>query len=141
MVLISNHIKDAKKALSIYRAKDAVEKGFYRLKNNLDLTTLDLARFSAHVNRPQQNVVKRLRVHRDDATNGKLFLGFISLILMSHIHQVMTTNKMYKTVSLKELIKQMEKLRVQYISGNRILFPLTKFQKYIFNIFQLEIPS
>jgi hypothetical protein len=48
---------------------------------------------------------------------------------------------MYKTFSLKELIKQMEKLRVQYISGNRILFPITKFQKDIFEIFQLEIPS
>jgi transposase len=121
MVLMSNHIKDAKQALSIYRSKDAVEKGFYRLKNNLDL--------------------RRVRVHSDDAMDGKLFLGFISLILVSHIHQVMTTNRMYKTVSLKELIKQMEKLRVQYISGNRILFPLTKIQKDIFEFFQLEIPS
>ncbi|GHT50256.1 hypothetical protein FACS1894102_5640 [Spirochaetia bacterium] len=37
MILISNNIKQVKKSLSIYRAKDAVEKGFYRLKNNLDL--------------------------------------------------------------------------------------------------------
>jgi transposase len=120
MVLISNHIKDTKKALSIYRAKDAVEKGFYRLKNNLDMN--------------------RLRVHSDGAMEGKVFLGFIALILMSHIHHVMTCNKMYKSYTLKELIKQMEKLRVQYISGNRILFPLTKFQKNIFDAFQVEYP-
>ena len=121
MVLISNHIKDTKKALSIYRTKDAVEKGFFRLKNNLDL--------------------QRLRVHSNDAVQGKLFIGFISLIVMSHIHQVMTTEKLYKSVTLIELIKQMEKLRVQYISGNRILFPLTKYQKMLLNIFQLKMPT
>jgi transposase len=32
MVLISNHVKDCRRAIEIYRAKDVVEKGFMRLK-------------------------------------------------------------------------------------------------------------
>ena len=35
-VLVSNHIKDTTKALEVYRSKDAVEKCFDDLKNDLD---------------------------------------------------------------------------------------------------------
>jgi transposase len=120
MILLSNSINDNKKALSVYRSKDAVEKGFYRLKNNLDL--------------------RRLRTHGDETMSGKLFIGFISLILMSHIHEKMTSKKMYKRFSLKELIKELEKLRIQYIGKSRILYPLTKNQKDIFKKFDVELP-
>ncbi|GHT48175.1 IS4 family transposase [Spirochaetia bacterium] len=120
MILLSNSIKDVKKALSIYRSKDAVEKGFYRLKNNLDL--------------------HRLRTHSDETMMGKLFIEFISLILMSHIHHKMTSNKMYKYYSLKELIKELEKLHIQYIGKNRILYPLTRKQKEILTIFDVKFP-
>jgi transposase len=120
MVLISNHIKDPKEAFHIYRAKDVVEKGFSRLKNDLDF--------------------HRLRIHSDTAMRGKLFVGFISLILLSHIHTIMLKYDMYKKWTLKELIRQLEKLHVQYISGNRILFPLTKSQKEIFRNFGIDPP-
>jgi transposase len=40
MVLISNRVKDPGEALKIYRAKDAVEKGFFRLKHDLDFHRL-----------------------------------------------------------------------------------------------------
>jgi transposase len=40
MALISNHVKDPNEALRIYRAKDVIEKGFLKLKNNLDLNRL-----------------------------------------------------------------------------------------------------
>jgi transposase len=139
MILISNQIKDVKKALSIYRAKDAVEKGFYRLKNSLDLNRLRVHSDDAHrtdVFDERVPLALNLRL----AMQGKLFLGFISLILMSHIHHVMTSTKQYKFMSMKELTKEMEKLRIQYIAGNRILFPLTKSHKNIFKIFGLENP-
>jgi transposase len=44
MVLISNHVKDPRDALRIYRAKDVIEKGFLKLKNNLDLNRLRVHR-------------------------------------------------------------------------------------------------
>jgi transposase len=74
MVLISGHLKDSGEALMIYRGKDVVEKGFYRLKDDLDL--------------------HRLRIHSDNAMRGKVFIGFIALIIMSHIHATMAGEKL-----------------------------------------------
>jgi hypothetical protein len=120
MVLISNHCKSSKEALEIYRAKDVVEKGFFRLKNDLDL--------------------RRLRVHRDETMDGKIFIGFISLILLSYIHKGMTEKDMYKDVTMKEMIRHLEKLKVQTIMGKRIVYPLTKMQKRIFDNFDIPYP-
>jgi transposase len=121
MILISNDIASAQEALRMYRSKDVVEKGFMRLKNNLDLN--------------------RLRIHRDTAMRSKVFIGFIALVLMSYIHNVMLNAGLYKNLTVKELIRHLEKIRVQYIAGNRILFPLTKMQKNIFSAFHIISPS
>jgi transposase len=120
MVLISGHLKDSGEALMIYRGKDVVEKGFYRLKDDLDL--------------------HRLRIHSDNAMRGKVFIGFISLIIMSHIHATMVREKLYKKWTLKELLKYLDRLHLQYISGNRILYPLTKKQKEIYQAFSTKNP-
>ncbi|GHT03559.1 hypothetical protein AGMMS50276_33500 [Synergistales bacterium] len=120
LVLISNHISNAKDALKIYRAKDVVEKGFLRLKKQLDL--------------------HRLRIHSDTAMRSKIFVGFISLILMSHLHNVMLSNEPYKSFTMSELIQELAKLKVQYISGNRILYPLTATQQSILRAFDVDIP-
>jgi transposase len=120
MVLMSNHIKNSKEALQIYRSKDVVEKGFFRLKNNLDLN--------------------RLRIDTDTNMRSKTFIAFLSLIIVSAIHNTMTVKKLYKQMTLKELIRKMEQLRVQYISSARIVFPLTKIQKTILDAFGFDYP-
>ena len=119
-ILISNHIDSTTKAIEIYRSKDVVEKGFMKLKNCLDLG--------------------RLRVHSDHNMQSKLFVGFIALILMAHIHKVMSSTGMYEHISLKKMIKTLERLRVQYINGHRILFPLTAELKAIFKAFNMPHP-
>jgi transposase len=120
MVAVSNFDSDAKKALSIYRAKDVVEKGFLRLKNCLDLA--------------------RLRVHSDVAMQNKIFIGFIALILLAHIHKVMCEHELYKTLTMKKMFKSLETLRVQYVKGQKILYPLTAQQKDIFSAFSVDLP-
>ena len=117
LVTISNNIKDAAEAIRIYRAKDVVEKGFYRLKNSLELG--------------------RLRVHSDEAMQNKIFVGFIALILMSHIHSVMLDQDLYLKMTMKKLILIMEKIRVVYIKDDRILMPVTKEQSDILRAFKL----
>jgi len=119
-VLISNHIDSAATAIEIYRRKDVVEKGFLKLKTCLDLG--------------------RLRVHSDRRMQSKLFVGFISLIIMAHIHKIMSEADLYASMSLKKLIKTLERLRVQYINGNRILFPATAMQKKILKAFSIAQP-
>ena len=62
-VLLTNDIKDPVEALRVYRNKDAVEKCFDDLKNQLDM--------------------KRLRIHSSASMDGRLFVQFIALIFMS----------------------------------------------------------
>lgn len=120
LVIVSNDVADAKETLSIYRQKDVVEKGFLRLKANLDLG--------------------RLRVHRDDSMQNKVFIGFLALILLSHLHKVMLDKELYKSMTMKKLLLILSKLRVQHINGQRILFPLTKEQKTIYKAFAVKDP-
>jgi transposase len=104
-------VADAKETISIYREKDVVEKGFLRLKNSLDLG--------------------RLHVHREDTMQNKVFIGIISLILLSHIHKIMLEKDLYMKMTMKKLLMTLSKFRVQEINATRILFQLTKEQKSI----------
>ena len=70
LVIVTDQVAlSAKEVLDIYRAKDAVEKAFYDLKNEQD--------------------AKRLGTHSAAAMDGKLFTLFISAILISEIRKRM----------------------------------------------------
>jgi transposase len=121
IVIISNTVTDAKRVIQLYRNKDVVEKSFDRLKNNLDMD--------------------RLRVHSEQAMQNKAFISFISLILISIIDQVMYEKKLYdKGYTLKKLVKELSRLKIQIIKGHPILFPLTKQQKLIYDEFSMKYP-
>jgi transposase len=120
LVLISNRITHAQEAIRIYREKDIVEKGFQRLKNSLDLG--------------------RLRVHHEESMHNKIFIGFIALILLSNIHQVMVEHKLYTNMTMKRLLLIISRVKAQFISGERILFSLTKEQRLIFDAFDVSYP-
>jgi transposase len=121
LVVISNFVTDAKEAIRIYREKDIVEKGFCRLKNALD--------------------VGRLRVHSETNMQNKVFVGFISLILLSGIHNVMMDKMLYRAMTMKKLIMTLAKLKVQFVNGVRILFPVTKAQRDIYEAFGIKLPT
>lgn len=120
MVLITNRVGDAKEALTIYRDKDVVEKGFLRLKNSLD--------------------VGRLRVHSEKTMQNKVFVAFIALILQSAIHTIMVEQKLYRTMTMRKMILTLSKLKVQMVQGVRILFPVTKEQRDIYEAFGFPQP-
>jgi transposase len=120
LVVISNFVTDAKEAIKIYRQKDIVEKGFHRLKNSLDLG--------------------RLRVHSEASMQNKVFVGFISLILLSGIHNVMQDEMLYREMTMKKLILTLSKLKLQVVNGVRVLFPVTKAQREIYEAFGIKEP-
>ena len=120
LVLLSNDVSSPQEAISIYRTKDVVEKGFLRYKNCLNLG--------------------RLRIHSEKSMQNKVFVGFIGLILMAGLHKVMVDQGLYRSMTMKKMIKTLEKLRIQHINGNRILYPITKEQKEIFKAFGLKEP-
>ena len=120
VVIISNFITDAAEAIKIYHEKDIVEKGFLRLKNSLDLG--------------------RIRVHSEASMQNKVFIGFISLILLTGIHNVMLSKKLYAKMTMRKMILALSKLRVQMVKGIRILSPITKEQRIIYEAFEVDIP-
>jgi hypothetical protein len=42
---------------------------------------------------------------------SKVFLGFLALIISAHIHRVMSDNKLYRHMTIKDLIRTMESSR------------------------------
>ncbi len=121
-VILTNDSKDAEYILSVYRTKDVVEKSFDNLKNDLDL--------------------ERLRIHSDEAMEGRIFIGFISLIITSYIRKVMDEQKIYRSYSLNELYSELKKLRlIQFSNGKQMLTEFTSAHKEIFKAFAIELPT
>lgn len=122
-VLISNNIKDPVEALEIYRSKDAVEKGFDNLKDILDC--------------------KRLRTHSATTMQGKIFLQFIALILVSHIQNIMRVENLYKNYTYHSVIDELKLLhQVTYPHKRKPTYTeLTKSQKNIFSAFRIDVSS
>ena len=122
-VLLSNSIKDPVKALQIYRDKDIVEKCFDDLKNQLDM--------------------KRLRMHSSAAVDGRLFIQFISLILISALRKEMRANKLIEQYTARELLREMEPLtKVKYTRKyGYILTEMTKPQRQILERLNIDLPT
>jgi transposase len=120
-LLLTNEIKDPTVALNIYRNRNAVEEAFNRLKNSLEL--------------------KRMRVHSDIASQSKLFIEFLSLIIISKIHYVMERENLYKDYTMFELLKEINKQHVLEINNFRIVSPAHYRQKLIFNKFNCPLIS
>ncbi len=121
MVLVSNDELEAREALAVYREKDVVEKSFMRLKNSLDLS--------------------RFRVHSNERMLNKTFVSFISLVLLSKIHQTILEQDLYRKITMKQMLLTLSKIKLQQINDVRILFPLTKEQKEIFKAFDIKEPA
>ena len=120
-VILTNHYKDSKLMLEIYRRKDVVEKSFNNLKNDLDL--------------------ERLRIHSDEAMEGRIFIGFISLIIMSYIREQMRIHDVYGKFSYNELMAELKKLRVIiFKDGRKLLTEVSANQKYIFQSMGMKVP-
>ena len=118
--IISNKIKHAAEALSVYRGKDVVENCFDDLKNHLDM--------------------KRLRVHSSEAMDTRLFLQFLALIYVSEIRQVTKAHDKLKYLSVREVMEHMESLSRIEISGKNksMLTETSPIQRQILKAFEVE---
>ncbi len=86
--LMSNDIKDPIEALEIYRNKDLVEKAFGNLKERLNF--------------------RRLAVSSEQSLNGKLFVEFIALIVLSYIKKKMQSTGLFKSMTMQELLDELD---------------------------------
>jgi len=116
-VMITNDVKDPVRALEIYRQKDTAEKAFDDLKNDLD--------------------GKRLRIHSEQAMEGRFFIQFIALILSARIKQVMNEAGWYKNNNMQQVIEEMKSMKEVKLQGSRkkIVTTPTAFQEKIMKLF------
>ena len=107
--------------MEIYRSKDAVEKNFDDLKNDLDM--------------------KRLRIHTQSTMDGRIFIQFIALILITKLKDVMRENNWFQNHNLQEVIEEMKSIREVSIEGKRkkLITQLTGFQSEIVELYKLVI--
>jgi len=98
--------------LSLYRGKDAVEKGFDILKNDIDL-------MPAHV-------------RTDNTLRGYLFIAFLALVLRMKLMKRMVEAGLSKRFSVEGLLTELEKIKVLILpDGQRITTEVTKKQREI----------
>lgn len=116
-ILTSDEALHSSDVISIYRNKDVIEKNFDNLKNAVD--------------------AKRLRTHSLQATEGKLFISFLALILRSHLMNVSKTWLHSQSASLDKLLWELRKIKVAKIGHSYLHNPLTKKQKDILALFGL----
>ena len=102
----------SKEVLDTYRRKDAIEKAFSGMKNTLDL--------------------KRLRVHSSATASGKLFCGFLALIILMYIREALNSDAKTQGISVESAIKELKKLkRIIYPDGSVQHTTVTKKQREI----------
>lgn len=121
--LLSNGIKDPVEAMRVYRDKDAVEKCFDDLKNSLDM--------------------KRLRMHTSATVDGRLFVQFIALILISAIRKELRSSGLIEKYTVRELLQEMKTLTKVKYSGKYgyILTEITKAQRDILKALDIQLPG
>jgi transposase len=118
---LSNHYIDPQDANDKYRLKDVVEKGYNRFKSVLS--------------------VKRIRVHSSDRMENKLFISFISLIILSKIYNVVKDSSLSLQYTILDILDLLSTVKVLNIGSNHIQRPLTKQIKDIFRAFGIPFPK
>ncbi len=121
--MLTTKIKDPIKTLQVYRDKDVVEKSFDDLKNVLDM--------------------KRLRMHGIETVDGRLFIQFIALLLLSILRREMRKSKLITMYTVRELLLEMDPLtRIEYTGKyGRIMTEVTKSQRDILKLLKISLPE
>ena len=121
-VLATNSNLDPEEVLDYYRKKDQVEKVFDDLKNELK--------------------EKKFRTKNSNTFEGKMFLNFLCLIVISHIRRIMKENDLYKDFSIRTMFATLKTLKTfELHNGKKILTEITAKQKNIYKAFGVKIPT
>lgn len=120
--LLSNEVNDPFEALSLYRSKDIVEKGFGNLKDRLGF--------------------RRMQVSSELSLNGKIFVEFIALIYLSFVKKKMQDAGLFEKWTLQGLLDELDLIeRFESPGHGRLLGEVTKKQKEIYTALCVAPPS
>lgn len=120
--LLSNEVKEPLEALSVYRSKDIVEKGFGNLKERLNL--------------------RRMEVSSELSLNGKLFVEFIALIYLSYVKKKMQDAGLFDKWTLQGLLDELDTIELfEAPEHGRVLGEITEKQRNLYKALGIEPPS
>ena len=120
--MLSNEVRDPFEALSLYRSKDIVEKGFGNLKDRLNF--------------------RRMQVSSELALDGKLFVGFIALIYLSCLKKKMQNAMLFDRWTLQGVLDELDLIELfQAPEAGKVIGEVTKKQKELFQSLAITPPS
>jgi transposase len=120
-MLLTNYNKSSSETLKIYKNRDTIEKSFDNIKDILELD--------------------RTQVHSDIALQGRLFIAFISLILISWLQKMLKINNIYKNHTLNSFINSLDIIEL-YIYKDKVshLGEITEKQKKMYLDLGIDFP-
>lgn len=120
--LLSNEVNDPFEALSLYRSKDIVEKGFGNLKDRLNF--------------------RRMEVSSELSLNGKLFVEFVALIYLSYVKKKMQEASLFDKWTLQGLLDELDTIEIlESPEHGRLLGEVTKKQEQLYLSLGVDPPS
>ena len=121
-VLMSNGIKDPVEALRIYRLKDLIEKSFGNLKERLSM--------------------RRMSVSSEENFEGKLFVQFVALQLMSYIKRQMDVNGLFNDYTMQSLLDEIDVIEYYQQPGKaHHLSEITEKQRKLYELMDVYVPT
>lgn len=100
--LISNGVKDPLEAIDIYRSKDIIEKAFGDLKSRLNL--------------------RRTSVSSEESLEGKLFVQYVGLIIISFIKNKMDEADLFKKYTVQGVLDELDVIECFQQPGTKRTF-------------------
>lgn len=122
VALLSNGIKDPVQAIRIYRYKDLIEKSFGNLKERLDM--------------------RRMSVESSENFEGKLFVQFVALQLLSYIKKQMDENGLFANYTMQSLLDELDIIEYYQQPGRaHHLSEITERQRKFYELMQVDCPT
>lgn len=121
-VLMTNGIKDPVEALRIYRLKDLIEKSFGNLKERLSM--------------------RRMSVASEENFEGKLFVQFIALQMVSYIKKQMDENGLFSKYTIQSLLDELDTIEYYQQPGKmHHLSEVTAKQRELYKLIGVDAPT
>jgi len=106
--------------IKTYKERNVIEANFNQLKNDLDF--------------------RRLKTHYDKTTEGKMFVGFLALILRSTMVRLIKGNVITKRYTVMKVQLELRKIRLITLTDkNKMIIKLTKTQRDILEALKIKV--
>ena len=88
--------------------------------------------------------MKRLRSHSTQTAQGKIFVSFLALIVQAYLLKQLKLYMKKNNLTLHSLLLELDKMKtIQYPGSHtpRLLNPLTKRQREIYDLLAISVPD